>query len=220
MAVGIWWLTKGGVAGGRIWGCSWGRASHGKAVLYEGDAKTGTRAILGGVGGVEEIGEEKADQLEGHAYHTVPDEGEERADGEAFVEDFVGGHARGQDGSFPVGRSGICSCLFVGLESVLAYSTYVGYGTWVTYGWLFLELLSMFRLGTEVCEDAVIRRGTSTTSKHSDWRRKRTRCWSGERWEFCHRSLYRWTISAIVPWWLGVAAHKTLSVVAIIGLIV
>lgn len=39
--------------------------------------------------GVQEVGEQEADELEGHAYEPVPDEGEERADEQAVYEDVV-----------------------------------------------------------------------------------------------------------------------------------
>lgn len=91
-------------------------AFHVKAVLHKGDAKARTRPILGGVGGVEKISEEKADELKGHGDHAVPDEGENGADGQAIDVDFVRtAHARGEDSRLPVGRCGVCGCLFVGL---------------------------------------------------------------------------------------------------------
>lgn len=85
--------------------------------MDEGDAEAGSGAVFRGVGGVEEVGEEESDDLEGHAYHAVPDEAEEGADGEAVNVDFVGGgEAGGEDGGgFPVGRSGVCGGGFVGL---------------------------------------------------------------------------------------------------------
>ena len=58
-------------------------ATHIETVLYQCDTEAGPRAVFGGVCGVEEIGEEESDELEGHADHAVPDEAEERADGEA-----------------------------------------------------------------------------------------------------------------------------------------
>ena len=72
------------------------------------------------MGGVEEVGEEEADELEGHADHAVPDEAEERADWEAIDVDFVRGIevAWGEDGGFPIGRCGICGGCFIGLCQV------------------------------------------------------------------------------------------------------
>lgn len=60
--------------------------------------------------GVEEVGEEETNDLEGHTDHAVPDEAEEGADWEAIDVDFIGrGEAGGKDGcSFPVGRCGVC----------------------------------------------------------------------------------------------------------------
>ena len=52
-------------------------AAHVETVLYEGDAKASSGAVLRGVCGVQEVGEEEADELEGHADHAVPDEAEE-----------------------------------------------------------------------------------------------------------------------------------------------
>lgn len=68
--------------------------AHVEAVLHKGDAEPGSRTVFGGVRGVEEVGEEETDKLEGHADHGVPDKGEEGADGKAFDVDFVRG-ARG-----------------------------------------------------------------------------------------------------------------------------
>ncbi len=117
MAVGVWRLAemrfparRRGIRRGSAAG-----AAHVEAVLHEGDAETGARAVLGGVSGVQEVGEEEANELEGHADHTVPDEGKEGADGQAFVVDFVSGHAGGEDGGLPVGRGCVGGGLFVGL---------------------------------------------------------------------------------------------------------
>lgn len=63
---------------------------HVEAVLDEGDAEAGAGAVLGGVGGVQQVGEEETDELEGHGNHAVPDEAEDGADGEAFDVDLVG----------------------------------------------------------------------------------------------------------------------------------
>ena len=91
------------------------RAFHVEAVLDESEAEAGARAVFGGVGGVEEVGEEEADELEGHADHAVPHEGEDGADGEAIDVDFVRGHAGGEDGGFPVGGCGVGGGGLVGL---------------------------------------------------------------------------------------------------------
>ena len=64
---------------------------------------------------MQEIGEEESDELERHADHPVPDEGEEGAHRQAFIVDFVGGHTRSKDGGFPIGRSSVCGGLFVTL---------------------------------------------------------------------------------------------------------
>lgn len=65
---------------------------------------------------MQEVGEEEADELEGHAYHAVPNKGEEAADGEAVDEDVVRVVAAGgEDGGFPVGRCCVGGGLFVGL---------------------------------------------------------------------------------------------------------
>ena len=57
-----------------------GCVAHLEAVLHEGDAEAGAGAVLCGVAGVQEVGEEEADELEGHGDQGVPDEGEEGAD--------------------------------------------------------------------------------------------------------------------------------------------
>ncbi len=89
--------------------------AHVEAVLHEGNAKAGSRPVLGGVRGVEEIGEQEADECEGHADHGVPDKGEEGADGEAFDVDFVRGARGDYKSGFPVwGRCVGCRG-FVGL---------------------------------------------------------------------------------------------------------
>ena len=65
---------------------------------------------------MKEVGEEEADEMEGHADHAVPEEGEEGADGETVDEDVVGGRgAVRKDRGFPVWRGGISGGLFVGL---------------------------------------------------------------------------------------------------------
>lgn len=114
MAVGIWWLTESGIAG--RWRCgSTGGAFHVEAILYQRDAETSSRAVFGGVGGVQEIGEEESDKLKRHADHAVPDEGEEGAHRQAFIVDLIGGHTGSKDGGFPIGRSSVCGGLFVTL---------------------------------------------------------------------------------------------------------
>jgi len=91
-------------------------AAHAEAVLHQCDSQAGLGPVLGGVRGVEEVGEEEADELEGHADHPVPEEGEEGADGEAVDEDVVGGGgAVCEDRGFPVWRGGVGGGLFVGL---------------------------------------------------------------------------------------------------------
>lgn len=102
-----------------IRGASAAGTAHVEAVLNKGDAKTGARAILSRVGGVQEVGEEEANELEGHADHAVPNKGKEGADGQAFVVDFVGRHARGEDGGFPIGRGCVGGGLFIGLMFIL-----------------------------------------------------------------------------------------------------
>ena len=65
--------------------------------------------------GVQEVGEQKTDELEGHADHGVPDKGEEGADGEAFNVDFVCGAGGDDEGGFPVGGCCVGGGGFVGL---------------------------------------------------------------------------------------------------------
>ena len=101
------------------------RGFHGEAVLDEGDAEAGAGAVFGRVGGVQEVCEEEADELEGHGDHGVPDEAEDGADGEAFDEDFVAVGARGEDGGFPVRGGGVGGGLFVGLGGGLALFFYM-----------------------------------------------------------------------------------------------
>lgn len=84
-----------------------------EAELYERDTETSTGSVLCGVGRVEEIGEQETDELEGHGDHGVPEEAEERADGEAFDEDFVAESARCENGGFPVWWCCICGGLLV-----------------------------------------------------------------------------------------------------------
>ena len=60
--------------------------------------------------GVQEVGEEEPDELEGDGDKHVPEEGEERSRGE-MVDDHVTwsvGRRGGMDGCFPVGWNGIC----------------------------------------------------------------------------------------------------------------
>lgn len=73
--------------GGRVWGAA--AAAHVEAVLDEGDAEAGAGAVLGRVRGVEKIGEEETDELEGHADHGVPDKAEDGTDGETVDVNFV-----------------------------------------------------------------------------------------------------------------------------------
>jgi len=82
--------------------------------LYQCNAQAGEGAVLGGVGGVEEVGEEETDDLERHGDHGVPNKGEYGADGEPIDVDFVRDHAGGEDCGFPVGRGRVSSGLFVG----------------------------------------------------------------------------------------------------------
>lgn len=95
-----------------------GSGAEAEAELDEGDAEAGAGAVFGGVGRVQEVGEQEADELEGHADHGVPDEAEEGADGEALDEDFVAKGAGGQDGGFPVGRGCVGGGLFVRLRCI------------------------------------------------------------------------------------------------------
>ena len=108
-------LGEGRVAGG--WRSSAvGSTAHVEAVLDESDAEACSGAVLGGVGGVEQVGEEETNELEGHADHTIPDEAEEGAHWKAVNVHFIGRMKAGsEDGCFPVGRSGVCSCGFIRL---------------------------------------------------------------------------------------------------------
>lgn len=160
-----------------IRGASAAGAAHIEAVLDEGDAETGARAVLGGVGGVQEVGEEEANELEGHADHAVPDEGEEGADGQAFVVDFVSGHAGGEDGGFPVGRGCVGGGLFVGLGSMLAGRSHEEDDIEWAYRWLFFGLLSMFWLRAEVCKYTVVRGWASSPPIHPYRSQCRSRSW-------------------------------------------
>ena len=70
---------------GNIWRARFGNAAgscvaHLEAVLHECDSETGAGAVFCCVAGVEEVGEEEADELEGHGDEGVPDEGEEGSD--------------------------------------------------------------------------------------------------------------------------------------------
>ena len=116
MGVGVVWYAAVEVLVGvvvaraaRVEGCR----AEAKAKLDEGDAETGARSVLCGVGGVQEVGEEEADELEGHGDHGVPDEAEEGADGQALDKDLVAKGAGGEDGGFPVGRCCVGGGLFV-----------------------------------------------------------------------------------------------------------
>ena len=65
---------------------------------------------------MQQIREQKSDELERHGYRRVPDKGEEGADWQAVDVDFVRVvGARGENCGFPVGGSGIGSGGFVGL---------------------------------------------------------------------------------------------------------
>lgn len=77
------------IGGGAGAGADCGGA-HTETVLDEGDAEAGFRAVLCGVGGMQQVGEQEADELEGGADHAVPDEGEEAADGQPVNVDVVG----------------------------------------------------------------------------------------------------------------------------------
>lgn len=90
-------------------------ALHREPPLDERDPETRAGAVLGGVRGVQEVGEKEADELEGHGDHGVPDEAEEGADGEAFDVDFIAEGAGGEDGGFPVRGCCVGGGLFVGL---------------------------------------------------------------------------------------------------------
>ena len=85
VTVGVLWGEErgGGVATTTVrWGCVFADvASHEESVLHHGDAEAGPGSVFGGVGGVEEVGEEETDDLEGGADHSVPDEAEEGTDG-------------------------------------------------------------------------------------------------------------------------------------------
>lgn len=97
-------------------------AFHGEAELDEGYAQAGEGAVLGGVRGVQEVGEQEANDLEGHGDHSVPDEGEDGADGQAVDVDFVRAAEAGrEDGGFPVGWCRICCGLFIGLDHTSQY---------------------------------------------------------------------------------------------------
>ena len=88
-------------------------ALHVEAVLYKCQAESCSTSIFGSVSGVKEIGEEKADELKGHAYHAVPDEGEDRADWKAVNVDLVRCHARSDNGGLPIWWSSVCGRLFI-----------------------------------------------------------------------------------------------------------
>lgn len=72
--------------------------------------------MLGRVRGVQEVGEQEANELKGHADHGVPNEGEEAADGKAVDVDFVACGARSEDCGFPVRRCRVGGGLFIGLQ--------------------------------------------------------------------------------------------------------
>ena len=65
---------------------------------------------------MQEVGEEEADELEGHGDHGIPDETEERTNRETFDKDFVAVCAWSQNGGFPVWRCSIGCGLFVCLN--------------------------------------------------------------------------------------------------------
>jgi hypothetical protein len=117
-----------GVGVGRKLGvgvCGWsgrggGATLHVEAVLDQGEAEAGPGPVLGCVAAVEQVGEQEADELEGHADHGVPGKGEEGADGEAvdvYIVAAVGvvGGVREGDGGFPVGGGGVGGGGFIGL---------------------------------------------------------------------------------------------------------
>ena len=99
-------------AAGGVEGCG----AEAEAELDEGDAEACARAVLRSVGGVQEVGEEEADELEGHGDDGVPDEAEEGAHRQALDEDFVAKHAGRQDGGLPIWRRCVGSGLFVRLQ--------------------------------------------------------------------------------------------------------
>ena len=67
-------------------------ATHGEAILNERDAEACSRAELRSMGGVEQVREHEAHELERDADEHVPQEGEERARGEA-VDNHLAGFA-------------------------------------------------------------------------------------------------------------------------------
>ena len=71
---------------------------------------------------MEEIGEQKADELEGHGNESIPDEGEHRSDKEAIHEDVIAVvSTRSENGSLPIWWCCVCGGLFVGLSSLVMF---------------------------------------------------------------------------------------------------
>jgi len=119
------------------------RIAHLESILHQGNTQTRARAVFGGVRGVQQVGEQEADELEGHGNERVPDEGEEGADEEAVDEDVIrvaGAGVGGEDCGLPVGRCGVRGGLLVG-------------------GWFLVCVVAGAGLGGYVCEDAVVGAG-------------------------------------------------------------
>lgn len=107
---------------------------------------------------MEQVGEQEADELEGHGDHAVPDEGDDGADGHAFDVNVVGtAEAGGEDGGFPVWRGGVCGCLFVGLLCVSIVSQRLECeGNTYRRQLLLLRAIISFRFGCQIRKDTLI----------------------------------------------------------------
>lgn len=58
-------------------------------VLNQSDPQSGSGSVLGGVGLMEDVGEQEADELEGDGNDERPEEGEQRPDGERVDQDRI-----------------------------------------------------------------------------------------------------------------------------------
>jgi len=87
---------------------------HVEAVVDERDAETKARAILGRVRGVQEVGEEKADELKGRRDQGIPAKADQGSHRHSINVDVVGHpKARNRERRLPVLGQGVGGSLFV-----------------------------------------------------------------------------------------------------------
>ena len=153
---------------------------------------------------MEKVCKQETDELEGHADHGVPDEGEECADGKTIYVDVVVASGAGwrEDSSFPIGWRSVCGGLFIRWRFLLEVN------------------VAALRLRVEVGEDAVVDSVVVTLCSGSVVVTAR------EDWELCHSSFYggptirrywcaRLSVGVTMSSWP--AAHNPLTVVEVMS---